>query len=237
MQRPLHLNKLVILFPVLFLIHFTAHAQRFRGGITAGFVATDVHNSDIYDYDDDFHKAGFIAGGNVSLAISQKSTIAFELNYIQKGTQQPADSNGSQFYRFSFNYLEFPLIYKYRIHFNTKKRPVSKFDIHGGISVGRLISNKAEGDNFYSTDDTYLNKTDFSLLAGIGYHFSENFSFTVRYSNSMNPVIKQNSANPISNYWTFNNGNNMVFHFMLEYTFGSPGVKQPDAGENIPEQN
>src|SRR6188768_1994726 len=144
MQKPLHFNMLLILFPLLFLMHLAANAQRFRGGITAGFVATEVHNSNIYGNNDDFNKAGFIVGGNVSLAVSQKSTFAFELNYIQKGTQQPADSNGFGFYKFSFNYLEFPLVYKYRIRFNVKKKPVSKLDLHGGVSVGRLISNKAE---------------------------------------------------------------------------------------------
>jgi opacity protein-like surface antigen len=215
------------------LLHFQVHAQRFMAGISAGFVGTDVYNSDLYDYDNDFHKAGFLVGGAVSAPLSERVTIRFEMNYIQKGTQQPSDSLGNGFYKFSFNYLEFPLMLKYRLRFNVKKNPVKGFDLHAGISLGRLMTSKAEGDNFYSNnDDTYLNKTDISLLAGLGYNINEHWNFTFRYSQSLGSVFKQNTAAPVLFGATFKNGNNMVAHFILQYTFGFNKNIAPPPDEN-----
>src|SRR5258706_8038307 len=220
----------VLLLPVA--IH--ANAQRFNAGISGGLVATDVYASDLYDYDTDFHKAGFTFGGTVSTVLSQKATLRLELNYIQKGTQQPADSNGNGYYKISFNYLEFPLIIKWRLNFNIGKKPINRFDFHTGISLGKLISHKADGDNFYSYgNDSYLNKTDVSLLAGIGYNFSQHFNFSFRYSNSLIPVFKRNSPPPFYFTSTFNNGNNLVGHFILQYMFGADkNTPAPPVDEN-----
>ncbi|MEO5570467.1 MAG: porin family protein [Bacteroidia bacterium] len=232
MKKIIHIFLSALL---LLLLHVTANAQRFSAGITAGLVATDVHNSDIYDNDDDFHKAGFMLGGAVSTPLSEKITFRFELNYIQKGTQQPGDSLGNDFYRFSFNYLEFPLLVKYRIHFNVSKKPVKGFELHAGISYGKLLQNTAEGDNFFqANDDTRYNTNDVSLLGGLGYRFATHFTFTVRYSNSLISVFKQNSDPYGFGGPTFNNGNNMVFHFVLQLQFGAvpKNTTAPPAEEN-----
>ncbi|MEO8147049.1 MAG: porin family protein [Bacteroidia bacterium] len=223
-----------ILFSAILLMQqLEVNAQRFRAGISAGLVATDVYGSDIYDNDNDFFKAGFMFGGTVSTTLNKKLTLELELNYIQKGTQQPADANGNGFYKFSFNYLEFPFILNYRFHFNIGAKSVNGLYLHAGISIGRLISNKGEGDNFYSNNDAdYLNKTDVSLLAGLGYNFSEHFNFCFRYSNSVIPVFKQNSASPIPFASTFNNGNNLVLHFILQFTFGAAKNEIPAKEEN-----
>lgn len=162
MRRGFKMKKIfyTILFPAtLLLLQFEANAQRFRAGISAGLVATDVYGSDIYDNDNDFHKAGVMFAGTVTRELNKKLTLGLELNYIQKGTQQPADANGNGFYKFSFNYLEFPLVLNYRFHFNIATKPVRGFYLNTGISLGQLLRNKAEGDNFYSNNDAgYLNK-------------------------------------------------------------------------------
>lgn len=230
-----HMKK--IIYMLIFSSALHANAQRFNAGISAGLVATDVYGADLVpDADEwndaDFSKAGFMFGGVVGTALSNKFSLYAELNYIQKGTQQSADMYGNGYYKFAFNYLEFPLVVKYRVKFNIGQRAVNRFYLHAGAAVGQLISNKAEGDNFYSdNDDSYLNKTDVSLLAGLGYNFSEHLNFFFRYSNSLIPVFKS-SDGASSPAYDNNNGNSIVLHFIFQYMFSGEKINQPSAGEN-----
>ena len=111
------------------------------------------------------------------------------------------------------------------------------FEIHAGASVGRLIKSKEQGDNFYYIDDyTGLNRTDVSLLVGMGFNFLSHFNFSVRYSNSIIPVFKQN-VSPLYAAQTFNYGNNMVLHFMLQYMFGKEKKQLAVGNENNNQPN
>lgn len=224
---------------VLFLILQSSGvvAQRFRAGISAGFTASDVYGADIVPDSDawnntDFRKAGFMLGGIVNTAFGEQTLLQLEINYIQKGTQQRGDSTGFGFYKFSFDYIEVPLLVKYRLHLNVNGKAAKGFDIHAGISVGKLIRSRAEGTNFYSVNDyRYLNRTDASLLAGFGYHFSEHLNLSFRYSNSLIPVFKRSNA-PLFFAQSLNVGNSLVLQFILQYVFGtSKGVPVND-GQN-----
>lgn len=214
------INKLIVIF--LLLTQIKANAQRFKAGVQIGFTASDVYGADIIPDADawnntNFRKAGFIIGGNVSTALRKKTILQMEINYIQKGTQQVGDSTGQGFYKFSFNYVEVPLLIKYRLSIDDKT--TKSLDFYGGVSAGKLIKSKAQGTNFYNIDDySYLNRTDVSLLAGMGYNFSTPFNLSVRYSNSLIPVFKRLNS-PIFFAQSLNVGNNMVLHFILQYTF------------------
>lgn len=216
---------LPIALSFIFLILYTqTFAQRFRGGISAGLVTTDVGGDDPRDYDNDFHKAGFVFGGFVTTPINEKSSLQFELNVIQKGTLQSADSNGIGYYKLALDYLEIPVIFKRRLNLNFSKRKVNGFDIQAGVSVGKIFQSTIEGDNIAQNPDMgFLKKTDLSILMGIDYEFSDHFNFCLRYSNSVIRVFK-NDYFPIGSYYNplgpFNNGNNLVFHFIFQYTFG-----------------
>ena len=214
------INKQIFLFLLLFPLH--ANAQQFKAGIDIGCTASDVYGADIIPDADawnntNFQKVGFMIGGNVSTALEKKTILQMEINYIQKGTQQTGDSTGQGFYKFSFNYVEVPLSVKYRLNMDDKTK--RSFEFHGGVSAGKLIRSKAQGTNFYTIDDySYLNRTDVSLLAGMGYNFSTHISFSVRYSNSLIPVFKRLNS-PVFFAQSLNVGNNMVLHFILQYTF------------------
>src|SRR5205085_9990663 len=94
-------------------------------------------------------------------------------------------------------------------------------EFHAGISAGKMIRSKAEGDNFYTINDyTYLNRTDVNLLAGMGYNFSEHFNFSFRYSNGIIHVFKQDNISPVYFSSSFNTGNSLVLHFILQFMFG-----------------
>lgn len=220
----------IILISILFLfVQLKTNAQRFKAGIDLGFVASEVYGSDIVPDSDawndaSFRKAGFMLGGNVGTALGERTLLQMEINYIQKGTQQNGDSTGFGFYKFSFNYVEVPLLVKYRLHLKGQK--TNGFEIHGGVSAAMMIKSKAQGANFYTIDDySYLNRTDISLLAGFGYNFYEHFNLSFRYSNSVIPVFSRLNS-PLYFAQAFNVGNNMVLHFILQYTFEAKKNKQ-----------
>ena len=221
----MNIPKSITLSILCILLDLCIVAQTFNAGITAAVVASDVYGPDVVPDADSwndagFQKAGIMLGGIVASSLNKKFSIRLEINYIQKGTQQHADSTGKGYYKFSLNYAEVPLTFKYHLHLKSGNKIANGFDIHAGISAGRLIKSKAQTDNFYSIDDySYLNRTDISLVAGFGYNFSEHFNFSVRYSNSIIPVFKQ-TVSPTYPTQAFNYGNNMVLHFMLQYMFG-----------------
>jgi hypothetical protein len=219
-------NKKIIFLAFLILQHFGSTAQRFRALLSAGFVASDVYGADIVVDSDawndtDFRKAGVMLGVGVNTALGKRTLVQMETNYIQKGTQQRGDSTGYGFYKFAFNYVEVPVLLNYRLQFHVGRKKVKGFDVHGGISAGRLIKSKAEGNNFYTVNNySYFNRTDISLLTGIGYNFSDHLRFSFRYSNSLIPVFKRDNS-PIFFAQSANVGNSIVLHFILHYVFGA----------------
>lgn len=198
-------------------------AQRFNAGFSVGLCATHINGADTRDGDNDFHKVGFTAGGLVNTPITKKSTFQFEINFIQKGSTQPPDSNNNGYYKIALAYVEVPLIIKRRINFTIRKKPVSKVDLEAGVSFGRMISRSVVGSTNYNlpTPDKYFNKNDISLLVGANYNFSKNVYFCLRYSNSVIPAIKRNTPNINFITYTFNRGNNMVIQFCFKFVFGA----------------
>ncbi|MGZ4100138.1 MAG: porin family protein, partial [Bacteroidia bacterium] len=136
---------LFLLFIVLF--GNSGYAQRFRAGFTAGLVASDIDGADTRDNDNDFHKVGFTAGGLVNSKVGNKSTFQLELNFIQKGSTQPPDSNNNGYYKIAFSYIEIPVLIKRKIYFTIRKKPVNKIDLETGLSIGRMITRTIIGSS------------------------------------------------------------------------------------------
>jgi hypothetical protein len=214
-------NKFYYLFLIVF-IYQTNFAQQFRAGFSGGLVATDIDGADSRDGDNDFHKLGFTLGGIVNTPINKKNTFQFEINFIQKGSMQPPDSNNMGYYKIALSYIEVPVLIKRRIYFTIRKKPVSKFDLEYGFSAGKLLQHSATGNNNYSltSSKNAFNPFDISLLAGADYNISKNVYFCFRYSNSVIPAIKRNTPNLNFITYTFNKGNNMVFQFSFKFVFG-----------------
>ena len=103
------MNKLCWLF--LILLPLTGFTQRFNGGILAGGLVSQVDGDTWVGY----HKVGYLAGGFVSLKISTHSSFQMEMEYIQKGMRQGADTvtNTGNTYLTRLHYLEIPLLYQF----------------------------------------------------------------------------------------------------------------------------
>jgi hypothetical protein len=103
------MKKFVLLLWIL--MPAASFSQGFNGGILAGGLVSQVDGDTWQGY----HKIGYLAGGFVSLKISPHSSFQFEMEYIQKGMRQGADSvtNTGTTYLTRLHYLELPLLYQY----------------------------------------------------------------------------------------------------------------------------
>ena len=199
-------------------------AQIFKPGIIVGAVTSDVIGIDQYDID--FHKAGFTAGGSLNAVLSVKNSLQFEILYTQKGSYQPADStNGYIFYKLNLNYLEVPLMFKHKITFSIRKKPITNFYLEAGPSYGRLINVKQEGTyNYGSAYQNNFKDDEFAINLGVGCRLAKHLFVNVRYCNSITSVIRQNTGVSTNGFfwYTFNKGDNVLFSFTLRYVFSNP---------------
>jgi hypothetical protein len=103
------MKKIALLF--LILLPFAGMTQRFNGGILAGGLVSQVDGDTWVGY----HKVGYLAGGFVSLRLSPHSSVQLEMEYIQKGMRQNADTltNTGNTYLTRIHYLEIPLLYQF----------------------------------------------------------------------------------------------------------------------------
>jgi hypothetical protein len=211
------------------------NAQRFRAGLSAGPVMTDIQGADTRDFDNDFNKLGFAAGGIVNLKLTEQNSFQFEINYITKGSMQKPDSANMGYYKLKLNYLEVPFIFRHRMEFVMNKKPRKHLETEFGASIGRMIKFDEIIDNYSQTfGPNNVHKTDISILFGLNYDINEHFYFGVRYANSVIPALKRNSINPYFVRYTFNNGNNMVWQLSLHFIFGKTA---PIPEDGTPDQN
>jgi hypothetical protein len=213
-----------IIFLVLILVQTVCFGQRFKGGFTIGLDATDVNGADTRDTDNDFSKLGFTAGGIISTSLSPKTVFQVEFNYIQKGHLDKPDSMNNGYSKIALQYVEIPFLIKHRVNFTIRKKQVSRLDLEAGASIGRLVNYSIIGASNYKiySGPELFNFYDASILVGADYNLSRNVCFSLRYSNSVIPVIKKNAANVKLLTNTFNKGNNMVFQFAFKFLFGGP---------------
>ncbi len=208
-----------LLFSILVMIASNASAQRFKPGIVLGLAATDIVGVD--PYDDDFHKAGVTVGGLLNTRLSDKNSIQFEILYTQKGSLQPADStNNFTFLKMSLDYVEVPIMIKRTIKFNVNKKPVDRFYLEIGPSIGRLVrvNINSNGSIF---DSGNFRKNEVAINAGVGCILFNNLSFNFRFSNSIIPVVNHPEQINSFFWYSFNKGDNVVLSFTLRYIFST----------------
>src|ERR1017187_1953233 len=196
------------------------YAQRFKMGVVAGFVATDVVGID--PTDTDFHNAGITLGGLLNTKISENNSIQFEILYTQKGSLQPADSaNNYNLYKLSLNYVEVPVMFRHNLQFNINKKPVDRFYLEAGPSYGRLVGIKVVSSSPYYYDGNFRNN-EVALNIGVGSRILKNLYFNVRFSNSIIAAVKNQKQINSFIWYTYNKGDNILFSFTLRYIF-DPG--------------
>jgi hypothetical protein len=201
--------KKVLVFILFIFIIFSGRAQFFYGGIRAGANGSQVSGDRLSGFD----KFGIHGGLYAGVHLSKASRMQFEMLFMQKGSRQNAkpDKGIYSSYLLRLNYIELPLMYIWRGN--------SYFEVEGGFSYGRLMSNTdIEWDeNGLMPGMTPFKNDEFSVQLGFNYLLNENMRVNFRLNNSILPVREHTGGAT----YRLNRGQyNTVLMLGINYLFG-----------------
>ena len=196
-----------ILFAIFFLLLVNiVSAQRFEGGLLAGYNATQVEGDTYKGY----HKPGLVAGFFVQTDVAPAVFLAMELRYAQKGARNKVKPEFPEKYIMRLGYVELPIYAAFRTN--------DRGSIIGGLSTGFLV-HSAEFDEygeFPEEDQNAFNTIDLQPFIGFQFDFMDNLKADLRFALSVLP-IRGKPGN--TNYYWHNNQFNNVITFALYYNF------------------
>lgn len=202
--------KKISLITLLLLVCIIGRPQSFKGGLLAGLITSQV-DGDTYS---GYNRAGINAGGYVRLNLSKNFDWQMEMKFAQKGSHKKANFDIGDYtdYRLRLNYLEIPLIIKY------KYKPKINFD--AGLGVGYLASSKWKDDYGVLDGGAPFNKYEFSYHIGGNYQVLPRIAFNIRYSYSLFPIRTgiEGQRYIMLQWGQFNN----VLSFSFYYQFNKP---------------
>lgn len=157
-------------------IPFAALPQGFNGGILAGGLVSQIDGDTWQGY----HKFGYLAGAFVSLKISPHSSFQMEMEYIQKGMKQGADTvtNTGTTYLTRLHYLEIPVLYQYTF--------AQRFQAEAGLAADVLLGTYDEVNGF---EVPYLTvgyeKVNLCGIVGVSGFITNHLKATFRFNYSL----------------------------------------------------
>jgi len=197
------MKKQLLLCLFLTFLSLFSFSQNFKGGVIAGIATSQVSGDALGG----LHKAGLYLGVFTQLPISPISNIKMEMNYIQKGSNNPKISENF-LSDISTSYIEVP------ISVNYYQNEIMCFEI--GLQTAFLLN--------FSDNDLYgpipndqsipFNKVDLGAFIGMNYHLTDNILLNSRISNSILP-IRPHASGAI---YQLNRGQyNSVLSFTIHY--------------------
>ena len=183
-------------------------AQRFDGGILAGFNATQVEGDTYKGY----NKPGIAAGVYVQTDLAPAIFAAMEIKYSQKGARKKSTQKDPEIYIMRLNYIEMPVYMAFRTN--------ERGSIIGGVSTSFLLSGKEfniDGE-FPPEDQNAFNKIDLQPMIGFQFDFMDNLKADLRFALSVLPIRGKPSN---TNYYWQNNQFNNVITLALYYQIGN----------------
>ena len=200
----------LVIFLFCGFIAFNIQAQNFGGGVVLGVSTSQVGGDNLAG----FYKAGLLIGIFANKNISNILKFQMEINYIQKGSNNPKmndSENPNDTEDISLSYVEVPLILQYNQN--------EKLKIEGGVQIAYLIDgyyNDIHGKIPKYNISPFI-KYDVGLLVGMNYEYSRNISLNTRISNSILPIGKEDYENQ-NPYNSSRKGKyNSVLSFALHY--------------------
>lgn len=153
--------------------------SNFKGGIRAGFTATQISGDDLGG----FHKLGACAGLfiNFPLTDNLRWKIQSELDFIMKGSHAYYSSQKpiTDKYVLNIGYLEVPVLIKWTFAEN--------FEIEFGPAFGVILYQR-ERNAVGPMKRPPFRWYELSGLCGLSYIIKKHFGISLRYSNSLIPV-------------------------------------------------
>lgn len=188
---------------ILFSLLITgAYAQRFEGGLLAGYNASQV-DGDIYR---GYNKPGVVVGAFVQTDVAPAIFLGMEIKYAQKGSRNKIDPKNPipEKYIMRLGYAEVPVFIGFRAN--------DRGSIVGGISAGYLIHAKEYNENgpFVEQDQHRFNNFDLEPFLGFQFDALDNLKLDLRFAYSVLPIRGQPGENATTIYWLNNQFNNVI---------------------------
>lgn len=194
------MRQRTIIFTLLLIWATTATAQRFQGGILAGFNGTQVEGDTYKGY----HKPGILAGAWVQTDLAPAIFGGMELKFSQKGARSRIDPKDPvpDKYIMRLNYMELPVFAGFRSS--------ELISVIGGVSFGYLISSVEINENgkFPPEDQKPFNATDLQPFLGFQFDVVDQLKIDLRMAYSVLPV-RGKPDNDLW-YWRQNQFNNVI---------------------------
>ena len=192
-----------ILLISLVLISVNLFSQNFKGGIIVGISTSQVSGDNLGGY----HKAGLCIGVFTLLPISEITHLKMEMNFIQKGSNNPKMLK-NEIPDISTSYLEVP------ISVNYYQNEITALEI--GTQVAFLLS--STDNDIYGPQQSELfnpfNKLDIGVFIGMNYHLTDKIILNSRMSNSILPI----RSHPSNVTYYLNRGQyNSLLSFTIHY--------------------
>lgn len=199
-----------LIFPaLLLLIVQVATAQRFEGGILAGFNASQVEGDTYKGY----NKPGILAGFYVQTDVAPAIFSGIEIKFSQKGSRnrnKPEDPTPEK-YIMRLNYIDVPLFMGFRTN--------EWGAVVAGVSAGYLISGREfnEYGQFVEEDQNEFKTFDLQPFVGFQFGMLDNLKLDLRLALSVLP-IRERPFNTTS-YWINNQFSNVIslaFYYRID---------------------
>ncbi len=170
--------RILLIFFLLFLFENAEAQRRFKAGPVIGLNASQIQNDDVGGY----NKLGLMGGLRAIAVLGDRSDLAFEILYSQRGSYQK-DSQFGGTLKIGLQYIEVPILWSYADWLDEEGGHF-KLKASGGLTYGRLLKATAEGSKFDDVVDKF-NTNDLGVTLGVEYYTSEHFSIGVRWTTSV----------------------------------------------------
>jgi len=189
---------------------FSIKAKKFEGGIILGINTSQVGGDDLGG----FNKAGILIGVFASRAIYNKISLQMEMNYTQKGSNNPKmnDYKNQNYLKqdISTTYFEVPILLQYE--------QTQNLTLEGGVTSAYLINGYYNDLNGKMPNEINpFISYDIGLIIGLSYKYSEKIELNTRISNSILPIGREDYEAQS----TYNNSRkgkyNSVLSFIIHY--------------------
>ena len=192
-----------ILFSALMLFMFQwAAAQRFDGGLIAGFNATQVEGDAFKGY----NKPGVLAGFFVQTDVAPAIFAGMEIKYSQKGSRKRIKQNDPdpEKYIMRLGYIDLPLF----VGFRTSDRGA----VVAGVSAGYLMHSMEynEYGEFPQEDLHPFKNLDVQPFLGFQFDMLDRLKVDLRFALSVLPIRGQPGEDATTYYWLNNQFNNVI---------------------------
>jgi hypothetical protein len=200
------MKRLLMLAVTVVFVTGLAKAQRFDGGILAGFNGTQVEGDSYKGY----HKPGAVAGFYVQTDLAPAVFAAMEIKFNQKGARKNPTVKDPTKYIMRLNYIDLPVYAAFRTS--------DHGSILAGIQPGYLLSGKEfnEYGELPPEDQHPFNNFDLQALVGFQFDFLDRVKADLRFTLSVLPI--RDKPGDTNYYWhdsQFNNVVSLAFYYQI----------------------